>query len=147
MSSKFLHLVPLRSNTGVAVASAFQSIMKDAKYSRRKHFSTLVWMDKGKEFKKNNFNTCWNIRTFLFRRVKPPPEMLRHRASLSNYSREAYKNLTYKNIDISTFSQNLSQLTMTRFTLLRPWQHQKWPIRIFSRYVRGWILRYVAFML
>ena len=34
--SKFLHLVPLRSKTGTAVSSAFESIFKDPRYSTRR---------------------------------------------------------------------------------------------------------------
>jgi len=43
---KFLHMVPLRSNPGTAVTSAFQSIFKDPRYFRRRP----VWVrtDKGK---------------------------------------------------------------------------------------------------
>ena len=44
---KFLHLVPLRSKTGTAVASAFISIFED--FSRRRR-SVWVRTDKGKEF-------------------------------------------------------------------------------------------------
>ena len=53
--SKFLHLVLLRSKKGTAVSSAFQSIFKDPRYSRRRP----IWLrtDKGKEFL-NNFKTC-----------------------------------------------------------------------------------------
>ena len=32
--SKFLHMVPLKSNTGAAVASAFVSVLWDPKYSK-----------------------------------------------------------------------------------------------------------------
>ena len=39
--SKFRHLVPLRSNTGTAVASAFKSIFKDS--SRHRHMLP-VWV-------------------------------------------------------------------------------------------------------
>jgi len=55
MSSKFLYLVPLRANTGVAVASAFQSIFKDTKYSSRKLHPVWVRTGKGKEFLNKHF--------------------------------------------------------------------------------------------
>ena len=49
--SKFVHIVPLSSKTGKAVATAFQYIFKDPKYSRRTR-RRPVWVrtDKGKEF-------------------------------------------------------------------------------------------------
>jgi len=50
---KFLHLVPLRSKTGTAVSSAFQSIFKDPRYSTRR--SILLRTDKGKEFLNRQF--------------------------------------------------------------------------------------------
>jgi len=52
--SKFLHLVPLRSKTGTAVASAFTSIFKDSS-SRRRRRPVWVRMDKGKEFLNTHF--------------------------------------------------------------------------------------------
>jgi len=50
--SEFLHLVPLRSKTGTAVASAFISIFKDSSHRRRP-----VWVrrDKRKEFLNKHF--------------------------------------------------------------------------------------------
>jgi transposase InsO family protein len=54
--SKFLHIVPLKSKTGKAVTSAFQSIFKDPKYL--KHIRRRpVWVrtDKGKEFLNKSF--------------------------------------------------------------------------------------------
>ena len=49
--AKFLHLVPLRSKTGTAVASSFTSIFEDSS-SRRP-----VWVrtDRGKEFLNRHF--------------------------------------------------------------------------------------------
>ena len=45
--SKFLHLVPLRSKTGTAVASSFTSIFED---SSRRRLPVWVQTDNGKEF-------------------------------------------------------------------------------------------------
>jgi hypothetical protein len=49
--SKFLHIIPLKSKTGTAVTSAFQSILNDPRYLKpiRKR---PVWVrtDRGKEF-------------------------------------------------------------------------------------------------
>jgi transposase InsO family protein len=49
--SKFLHIVPLRSKTGTAIASAFRSMF--AKYSRRRP----IWVrtHRGKEFLNRSF--------------------------------------------------------------------------------------------
>ena len=52
--SKFLHLVPLRSKTGTAVASAFTSIIEDTS-SRRHRRPVWVRTDKGKEFLNRRF--------------------------------------------------------------------------------------------
>ena len=61
--SKFLHVVPLRSKTGPAVTSAFESILKDPKYSSSSSTTPLfkkrrpIWVrtDRGKEFLNKNF--------------------------------------------------------------------------------------------
>ena len=47
--SKFQHMVPLKSKTGTAAASAFESIFRDTKYSGRRR---PIWVrtEKGKEF-------------------------------------------------------------------------------------------------
>ena len=61
--SKFLHAVPLRSKTGPTVASAFQSIINDKKYSRPHKQRTLTLRtDKGKEFLNIPSKTRPNIR-------------------------------------------------------------------------------------
>jgi transposase InsO family protein len=46
--SKYLHLVPLKSKTGKAVADAFGSILKDPRYSKRRPLT--VQTDKCMEF-------------------------------------------------------------------------------------------------
>jgi transposase InsO family protein len=54
--SKFLHMVPLKSMTGTAVASAFESILKTPKYSKpiqRRPF--WVRTDRDKEFLNKTF--------------------------------------------------------------------------------------------
>jgi len=51
--SKFLHMVPLRSKTGTAVTSAFQSIFKDPRYVRRRPVGVRIV--KGKDFLNKHF--------------------------------------------------------------------------------------------
>ena len=54
--SKFLHVVPLKSKTGQTVASAFQSILTDNKYSKPHKQSPLTLRrDNGKEFLNKSF--------------------------------------------------------------------------------------------
>jgi len=49
--SKFLHIVPLKSKTGPAVTSAFQSILKNPKYSTPLRRKRPIWVrTKGKNF-------------------------------------------------------------------------------------------------
>jgi hypothetical protein len=49
--SKFLHIVPLKSKSGMTVTSAFKSILENPKYSKPIQRQPLwVRTDKGKEF-------------------------------------------------------------------------------------------------
>ena len=50
--TKYIHVVPLHSKTGTAVASAFQSIFNDSRYTTKDYKRRRVWLrtDKGKEF-------------------------------------------------------------------------------------------------
>jgi hypothetical protein len=47
--TKYLHVVPLRWKTGTAVASAFQSIFNDSRYTTKQYKRRPVWLrtDKG----------------------------------------------------------------------------------------------------
>ena len=53
--SKYLHMVPLKVKTGAATSSAFESVLRDPKYRRRRP----IWVrtDKGKEFLSREFLT------------------------------------------------------------------------------------------
>jgi transposase InsO family protein len=56
MSSKFLRIIPLKSKTGKAVTSAFQSIFKDPKYLKPiRRRPVWVRTDKWKEFLNKSF--------------------------------------------------------------------------------------------
>ena len=68
--SKFLHLVPLKSKTGTAVLSAFQSIFKDPRYSTRRP----IWLrtDKGKEFLNRQFPDTLKREVIQFEVCKNP---------------------------------------------------------------------------
>jgi hypothetical protein len=101
--SKLLHIVPLKSKTGPAVASAFKSIFNDLKYSRRRPF----WLssDNGNEFlnktcqdtskqEGNQFHVCKNpdVKCSFAERVH---RTIRYKL----YKYITYKN-TYRYIDI-----------------------------------------------
>ena len=68
--SKFLRLVPLKSKTGTAESSAFQSIFKDPRYSTRRP----IWLrtDKGKEFLNRDFQDMLKGEGIQFQVCKNP---------------------------------------------------------------------------
>jgi len=54
--SKFLHIVPLKSKSGMVVTSAFKSILENPKYSKPVQIQPIwVRTDKGKEFLNRHF--------------------------------------------------------------------------------------------
>jgi hypothetical protein len=56
---KFLHIIPLKSKTGKAVTSAFQSILNDPRYLKPiRRRPVWVRTDRGKEFLNRSFHTC-----------------------------------------------------------------------------------------
>jgi transposase InsO family protein len=71
--SKFLHVVPLKSKTGPAVTSAFQSIFKDTKYSSSSR-KCPVWVrsDKGKEFLNKPFQDMLKHENYQFQVCRNP---------------------------------------------------------------------------
>ena len=97
--SKFLHIVPLKSKTGPAVTSAFQSILKDPKYSTplRKR---PIWVrtDKGKEFLNKNFQDMLKREGIQFQVCRNPDvkSSVDERAQRTIQDR-LYKYFTYKN--------------------------------------------------
>jgi len=118
----FLHMVPLRSKTGTAVTSAFQSIFKDPRYVRR----CPVWVrtDKGKEILNKKFQEVLKREGIQFQVCKNPDVKCSVVERAHRSIRDSlYKYFTYKNkyryID---FYPNLSKLTMTRFTPPRAWR-------------------------
>jgi len=93
--SKFLHLVPLRSKTGTAVASAFTSILKDSSRRRRP-----VWVrtDKGNEFLNRHFREMLKREGIQFQVCRNPDVKcsMVERAHTTIRDR-LYKYFTYKN--------------------------------------------------
>jgi len=94
--SNFLHLVPLKSKTGTAVSSAFQSIFKDPRYSTRRP----IWLrtDKGKEFLNRKFQDTLRLEGNQFQVFKNPDVKCSvvERAHRTIRDR-LYKYFTYKN--------------------------------------------------
>jgi transposase InsO family protein len=72
--SKFLHVVPLKSKTGPAVTSAFQSIFNDPKYSSSSSWKRPVWVrtDKGKEFWNTTFQDMLKHENIPFQVCRNP---------------------------------------------------------------------------
>jgi hypothetical protein len=66
--SKFFHVVPLKSKTGTAVTSAFESVPKDPNYSKPLQ-RRPVWVrtNRGKEFLNKTFQDMLKVREYSFR--------------------------------------------------------------------------------
>jgi hypothetical protein len=101
--SKYLHLVPLKSKTGKAVAEAFVSILKDPRYSKRR--SLTVQTDKGKEFQNKPFRDMLR-REGIEHRTRKNPDVKSavveraHRSIRDKiYKYFSYKN-TYRYLDV-----------------------------------------------
>ena len=97
--SKFLHMVQLMSKTGTTVASAFESIFRDPKYSRRRP----MWVRtvKGKKFLIRQFQNMVKREGIQFQ-VRKIPDVkcsVVERAHKTIKNR-IYKYFTYKNTDI-----------------------------------------------
>ena len=143
--SSFLHLVPLKSKTGTAVSSAFQSIFKDPRYSTRRPIGLRT--DKGKEFLNRQFQDTLKREGIQFEVFKNPDVKCSvveraHRTILDRlYKYFTYKN-TYRYIDVLP---NLSKLTTIRLTLPLAWHRLKFPIRTSSLYGREWRRRGEAY--
>ena len=118
--SKFPHLVPLKSKTCAAVASAFESIFTDPKYSKPRRRPIWLRKDKGKEFLNRQFQDTLKREGIQFQVYKNPDfkcsAVERAHRTIKN---RIYEYFTYKNVDISTLCQNLSEITTTRFTVQR----------------------------
>jgi transposase InsO family protein len=68
--SKYLHLVPLKTKTGKAVAEAFRSILEDPRYSARRPL--IVQTDKGREFLNRPFRDMLQREGIEHRTCKTP---------------------------------------------------------------------------
>jgi len=136
--SKLLHIVTLKSKMGPTVTSAFQSILKDPKYSTPLRRRPIWVRTKAKNFLINIYKTCWNVRIFSFMYVEIPTWI-----AVSSRGRTVRFVISYTNIspikiptDKMTFFHNLSTLTMILFTPLLAWRHQKSLIQTYLRYGR-----------
>jgi len=97
--SKFLHIVPLKSKTGNAVTSAFQTILKDPKYLKpiRKR---PVWVrtDRGKEFLNRSFQDMLKREGIQFQTCRNPDVKCSVVERAHRTIRDKlYKYFTYKN--------------------------------------------------
>jgi transposase InsO family protein len=71
--SKFLHMVPLKSKTGTAVASAFESVLQSPKYNKPSQ-RRPVWVriDRGKEFLNKTFQNMLKREGIQFQVCRNP---------------------------------------------------------------------------
>jgi transposase InsO family protein len=77
--SKFLYIVPLKSKTGKAVTSAFQSIFKDPKYLKPiRRRPVWVRTDKGKEFLSKSFQDMLKREIIEFQICRNPDVKCSH---------------------------------------------------------------------
>jgi transposase InsO family protein len=97
--SKFLHIVLLKSKTGTAVTSAFESILKDRKYSKPIP-RRPVWVrtDRGKEFLNKTFQDMLKREGIQFQVCRNPDVKCAIVERVQRTIREKmYKYFTYKN--------------------------------------------------
>ena len=95
--SKYLHMVPLKAKTGVAVASAFESALRDSRYRRRRP----VWVrtDKGKEFFSGQFQGVLKCEGIQFQVCKDHDVKCSDvEQSHRTVKNKIYKYFTYKNM-------------------------------------------------
>jgi hypothetical protein len=98
--TKYLHVVPLRSKTGTAVASAFQSIFDDSRYTTKQYKRRPLWLrtDKGKEFLNRSVQDMLKHEGIQFQVCKDPDikcsVIERAHRTLRD---KLYKYFTYKN--------------------------------------------------
>ena len=98
--SKFLHIVPLKSKTGPAVTSAFESILKDLKYSTPVRKRRPIWVrtDKGKEFLNKHFQNMLKREDIQFQVCRNPDVKCSIVERAQRTVRDKlYKYFTYKN--------------------------------------------------
>jgi hypothetical protein len=103
---KFLHIVPLKSKTGPAVASAFPSIFDSPKYKKPLR-TRPIWVrtDRGKEFLNENFQDALKREGIEFQQCRNPVvkcsivETVHRTLRDKLYKYFTYKN-TYRNIDV-----------------------------------------------
>ena len=98
--SKFLHVVPLKSKMGPTITSAFQSILKDPKYSTPLFKKCLIWVrtDRGKEFVNKNFQDMLKREGIQFQVCRNPDVKCSVVERAQRTLREKlYRYFTYKN--------------------------------------------------
>jgi hypothetical protein len=98
--SKFLREVPLKSKTGLAVTSSFQSVFKDTKYSSSSSRKRPVWVrtDKGKEFLNTTFQDILKHEKIEFQVCRNPDAKCAIVERVKRTLRDKiFKNFTYSN--------------------------------------------------
>jgi len=97
--SKYLHIIPLRSKTGKAVTTAFQTILKDPKYSKPiRRRPVWVRTDRGKEFLNKSFQDMLKRQGIQFQVCRNPDVKCSVIERAHRTIRDKlYKYFTYKN--------------------------------------------------
>ena len=106
--SKYLHMVPLKVKKGAAVASAFESVLRDQRNPKRRP----IWVrtDKGKEFLAREFQAVLKRECIQFQVCKNPDvKCTIVQKAHRTVKFKIYKYFTYKNTYsyISTCCRNL----------------------------------------
>ena len=125
--SKFLHIVPLKSKTGKAVTSAFQTILNDPKYLKPiRRRPVWVRTDRGKELLNKSFQDMLKHEGIQFQTCKNPDVKCSVVERAHRTIRDKlYKYFTYKNtfrfIDVlPAFVRGLTRRFTVQLACLQP---------------------------
>jgi len=118
--SKFLHIILLKSKTGKAVTSAFQTILKDPKYFKPiRRRPVWVRTDRGKEFLNRSFQDMLRRKGIQFQICKIPDVKCSVVERAYRTTRISYTNTSHirTRTDLLTYCQPLCEAVTRRFTV------------------------------
>ena len=150
MSSKFLQIIPLKSKTGKAVTSAFQTILKDAKYLKPiRRRPVWVRTDREKEFLNKSFQDMLKREGIQFQIWKTPMSNAQSWRGLIALSGISYTNTSHirTRTDLLSYCQPLCEGITRRFTVQLACLQHDLQILIFWLYGREWTRSKARFLL